>query len=90
MYSQNDTCYMDTDKNIRKCFECKTEFSMWNRKHHCRICGRIFCSNCCNNWRKVPSLVNMTTPPQTSFLPLLLVLLVIQTLKECALSVKIN
>ena len=56
-------------KNIKTCFECKTEFSMWNRKHHCRICGRIFCSTCCNNWRKVPSLVNMTTPPQSSFFP---------------------
>ena len=56
-------------KNIKKCFDCKKDFSIWKRKHHCRICGRIFCSNCCNNWRKVPSLVNTTTPPETSFFP---------------------
>ena len=34
-------------KNIKKCFDCKKNFSMWTRKHHCRICGRIFCNNCC-------------------------------------------
>ena len=56
-------------KNIKKCFQCKSDFTYWNRKHHCRICGRIFCSNCCNNWRKVPSLVNTTTPPEISFFP---------------------
>ena len=57
---------MEPSKNIKCCFSCKKEFSMWNLKHHCRICGRIFCSDCCNKWRKIPSLVNTTTPPRES------------------------
>lgn len=23
-------------------------------QHHCRICGRIFCNNCSNNWLQTP------------------------------------
>ena len=41
------------DNQVSRCYECKTEFperSIWNGylsgKHHCRNCGRIFCSNC--------------------------------------------
>ena len=54
-------------KNITKCYSCPQRFGMFVRKHHCRVCGRIFCSYCSNNWGIVPSLVNITTPPEGEF-----------------------
>lgn len=54
-------------KNISKCFKCKSEFSIWKRKHHCRICGRIFCSYCADEWDIIPSLINVTSPPDKTF-----------------------
>ncbi|XP_069120425.1 FYVE and coiled-coil domain-containing protein 1-like isoform X2 [Argopecten irradians] len=41
--------WMD-DKAVLNCLGCKTEFSFTVRKHHCRMCGKIFCFNCSNNW----------------------------------------
>uniref|UniRef100_A0A383Z1E3 FYVE and coiled-coil domain-containing protein 1 isoform X1 n=1 Tax=Balaenoptera acutorostrata scammoni TaxID=310752 RepID=A0A383Z1E3_BALAS len=38
----------DTEAN--QCFDCKREFSWMVRRHHCRICGHIFCYYCCNNY----------------------------------------
>ena len=54
-------------KNISKCFKCKGRFSIVNRKHHCRMCGRIFCSDCSDEWGVIPSLINITSPPEKSF-----------------------
>ena len=34
------------DKMCHECSECGVKFGVFVRKHHCRICGRIFCSNC--------------------------------------------
>uniref|UniRef100_A0A182NKW3 RUN and FYVE domain-containing protein 2 n=1 Tax=Anopheles dirus TaxID=7168 RepID=A0A182NKW3_9DIPT len=34
------------DKIVSKCTGCDKEFSMTRRKHHCRNCGKIFCSSC--------------------------------------------
>ena len=34
------------DRNVQQCFNCYREFSLVVRKHHCRICGHIFCSIC--------------------------------------------
>ena len=28
------------------CLECQSKFSITNRKHHCRHCGRILCAKC--------------------------------------------
>ena len=36
------------DEAIISCYNCKGEFTYYNRKHHCRSCGRIFCNSCCN------------------------------------------
>lgn len=30
------------------CYECSAKFYTLRRKHHCRICGQIFCSKCCS------------------------------------------
>ena len=34
------------DLEIKKCENCKKEFNFLLRKHHCRCCGLIFCSEC--------------------------------------------
>lgn len=34
------------DESCRVCYTCDMEFGFFNRKHHCRLCGRIFCATC--------------------------------------------
>jgi FYVE zinc finger len=36
-----------SDGEVSKCHKCGTTFGFITRKHHCRQCGNIFCSNCC-------------------------------------------
>lgn len=43
------------DESCRVCYECDTHFSLFNRRHHCRVCGRIFCAKCTSNWIATPS-----------------------------------
>ncbi|XP_074643443.1 1-phosphatidylinositol 3-phosphate 5-kinase-like isoform X3 [Tubulanus polymorphus] len=40
--------YWMPDDNCKECFECSDKFTTFRRRHHCRICGQIFCSRCCN------------------------------------------
>jgi hypothetical protein len=35
------------DDSVKACTLCERVFSLFNRKHHCRACGDIFCSKCC-------------------------------------------
>uniref|UniRef100_A0A8C2ML43 FYVE and coiled-coil domain-containing protein 1 n=1 Tax=Cricetulus griseus TaxID=10029 RepID=A0A8C2ML43_CRIGR len=46
--SAEEKCIGDMEAN--HCHDCKREFSWIVRRHHCRICGRIFCYYCCNNY----------------------------------------
>ncbi|KAF5352664.1 hypothetical protein D9756_005838 [Leucocoprinus leucothites] len=41
--------YWMDDENCKECYDCKGVFTAWRRKHHCRICGQIFCSRCASN-----------------------------------------
>ncbi|EGG20285.1 hypothetical protein DFA_07408 [Cavenderia fasciculata] len=34
------------DNSTTTCFACKQIFSFFKRRHHCRNCGRLFCSQC--------------------------------------------
>ncbi|KAL3838899.1 hypothetical protein ACJIZ3_023490 [Penstemon smallii] len=34
------------DEVVTKCTACAADFSAFNRKHHCRNCGDIFCDKC--------------------------------------------
>lgn len=45
------------DERVNQCFTCRREFGMFVRKHHCRVCGRIFCSECSSFKIKVPSFI---------------------------------
>ncbi|KAK6118735.1 hypothetical protein DH2020_047540 [Rehmannia glutinosa] len=38
------------DESCRVCYECDSQFTLFNRRHHCRLCGRIFCAKCTSNW----------------------------------------
>ncbi|KAL3825062.1 hypothetical protein ACJIZ3_021091 [Penstemon smallii] len=43
------------DQSCRVCYECDSQFTLFNRRHHCRLCGRIFCNKCTSNWIPTPS-----------------------------------
>lgn len=36
-------------QSCRVCYECDSHFTVFNRRHHCRICGRVFCAKCTAN-----------------------------------------
>ena len=38
------------DKMAKQCYECRMGFGVLVRKHHCRVCGQIFCSKCSSNF----------------------------------------
>uniref|UniRef100_A0A915E839 FYVE-type domain-containing protein n=1 Tax=Ditylenchus dipsaci TaxID=166011 RepID=A0A915E839_9BILA len=40
--------YWMPDSTGRECYECKEKFSAFRRRHHCRLCGQIFCGKCSN------------------------------------------
>lgn len=40
---------------VSKCQTCNSEFSLFTRKHHCRACGGVYCSSCCNIYTIIPS-----------------------------------
>ncbi|KAK8660688.1 hypothetical protein V6N13_051603 [Hibiscus sabdariffa] len=43
------------DQSCRVCYECDSQFTVFNRRHHCRICGRVFCAKCTANSVPAPS-----------------------------------
>ncbi|XP_045767005.1 putative 1-phosphatidylinositol 3-phosphate 5-kinase [Maniola jurtina] len=61
--SGSGTRYADTelarywmpDDISMECYECAARFSALRRKHHCRVCGQIFCSRCCS--QRVPGQI---------------------------------
>ena len=34
------------DSVCKACYKCKTSFSVFRRRHHCRRCGQVFCNDC--------------------------------------------
>eukprot|EP00762_Andalucia_godoyi_P002462 ANDGO_02670.mRNA.1 Lateral signaling target protein 2 homolog len=47
----------ESDKDVKSCKGCKASFSLVNRKHHCRNCGKIFCTSCCFAHVQLPNWV---------------------------------
>ncbi|CAI2366397.1 unnamed protein product [Moneuplotes crassus] len=36
----------EEDEDVTSCSICSTDFWLFQRKHHCRVCGKIFCGSC--------------------------------------------
>ena len=49
------------DAAARCCRQCHAPFSMLVRRHHCRVCYHIFCSQCCSTFVQVPHLFRRET-----------------------------
>lgn len=45
------------DDSCMVCYECDSQFTIFNRRHHCRKCGRVFCAKCTSNFVPVNSYV---------------------------------
>ncbi|XP_004287678.1 PREDICTED: 1-phosphatidylinositol-3-phosphate 5-kinase FAB1A [Fragaria vesca subsp. vesca] len=43
------------DQSCRVCYDCDSQFTVFNRRHHCRLCGRVFCARCTANSIPAPS-----------------------------------
>ena len=48
--------YWVDDKNVNECSSCKNKFTILRWKHHCRVCGDVFCDNCSKNKKPIPQL----------------------------------
>uniref|UniRef100_T1J5D9 Large ribosomal subunit protein P2 n=1 Tax=Strigamia maritima TaxID=126957 RepID=T1J5D9_STRMM len=43
------------DHAVTRCMGCEIEFWLGCRRHHCRSCGKIFCSDCSNQMTPIPN-----------------------------------
>ncbi|KAI9697174.1 MAG: hypothetical protein M1820_007910, partial [Bogoriella megaspora] len=53
------------DSEVSECPVCGTMFSFFYRKHHCRKCGRVVCSNCSPHRVTIPRQF-IVHPPESS------------------------
>eukprot|EP00727_Mastigamoeba_balamuthi_P000905 m51a1_g10811 putative pleckstrin domain-containing protein (629) ;mRNA; r:23957-28159 len=44
-----------SDSDATECTLCGVTFTLINRRHHCRMCGRVACGSCTQNKMRVPS-----------------------------------
>ncbi|XVF25289.1 hypothetical protein REPUB_Repub13aG0200500 [Reevesia pubescens] len=43
------------DHSCIVCYDCDSQFTFFNCRHHCRLCGRVFCAKCTANSVPAPS-----------------------------------
>ncbi|OTF70583.1 DUF340, FYVE, and SARA domain-containing protein [Euroglyphus maynei] len=44
------------DEDAQNCLHCDVRFTLIKRRHHCRSCGKVLCSQCCNFKARLPYL----------------------------------
>lgn len=51
----NEPPWID-DKECSSCISCKVAFDFFQRRHHCRRCGKCFCRTCCSEKVLLPRM----------------------------------
>lgn len=44
------------DNQCTNCMRCNKSFSLFSRRHHCRVCGFLICKQCGDHTTAVPAL----------------------------------
>ncbi|BFU18531.1 Rho guanine nucleotide exchange factor, putative [Entamoeba histolytica HM-1:IMSS-B] len=44
------------DDNVLDCMNCHSKFTLLNRRHHCRKCGRVLCAECTKRRVVIPHI----------------------------------
>lgn len=53
----------EPDTQTPQCPGCRAKFSFFNRRHHCRRCGRVFCGGCSANFTRYLPNTYVVFPP---------------------------
>lgn len=61
IYPKSDGKWVNSSL-VLSCQTCMSSFGLFNRKHHCRACGGVFCSGCCHKTIFIPK--NFIQKPQ--------------------------
>ena len=48
--TRDEEAVWQEDGGVKACPLCDTKFTFFNRRHHCRKCGKIFCNKCCGKF----------------------------------------
>jgi hypothetical protein len=55
------------DSVVKECYNCKVLFSFFLRKHHCRMCGKIYCYNCSDYKMIIPKCLQNNDLPEKTY-----------------------
>lgn len=61
--NNNDHPQWELDINVPNCPKCSKKFSFFNRRHHCRKCGKIYCNRCCDWFTSYLPMSFVVFPP---------------------------
>lgn len=53
------------DKEMKRCYSCGKLFTIVRRRHHCRLCGKLFCAACSSNTTSVGGGLQNPKPART-------------------------
>lgn len=57
--------HWESDFAREQCAQCFLTFNFFLRRHHCRGCGKLFCSKCCRHWILLPQEFDYENPERT-------------------------
>lgn len=59
---QTERAAWEPDSATRECHLCQRLFSLFTRRHHCRLCGRVCCAQCSRRRARLPQHLIVSSP----------------------------
>lgn len=66
IYPKSDGKWVNSSL-VLSCQLCMVSFGLFNRKHHCRACGGVFCYKCCFKMIEIPANFIQKPQPDDSY-----------------------